>query len=104
MTRRPRTRLALLCALLLVPLAVVPGATAEAPGPVTISVLGNRADLVSGGDSRLWAALREVFPTGVCDYTKPGVDHQGAVPWLTCESVRGGVPMGPAPTSRPLSR
>ena len=50
-----------------------------------------------------WAALREVFPTGVCDYTKPGVDSQGAVPWLTYESVRGGVPMGPAPTSRSLS-
>ena len=39
MTRRPRTRLAILAALLLVPLAVVPGATADAPAPVTISVL-----------------------------------------------------------------
>ncbi len=51
-----------------------------------------------------WAALREVFPTGVCDYTRPGVDSQGAIPWLTYASVRGGVPMGPAPTSRPLGR
>ena len=58
----------------------------------------------SVGSLEQWAALREVFPTGVCDYAKPGVDAQGAVPWLTYESVRGGVPMGPAPTSRPLGR
>jgi hypothetical protein len=54
-----------------------------------------------------WAALREVFPTGVCDYTKPGVDKVDTVPWLTYQNARGDViyggrPLGPSPASRPL--
>ena len=52
-----------------------------------------------------WAALQKVFPTGVCDYSKPGVSQQGTVPWLTYftthgDVVYGGRPMGPAPVSR----
>jgi len=51
-----------------------------------------------------WAALAKVFPTGVCDYTKPGVDQQPVVPWLTYLDGKGGViyggrPLGPAPVS-----
>ena len=30
-----------------------------------------------------WQHLQEAFPTGVCDYTKPGVSQRGAVAWLT---------------------
>src|SRR5581483_11497417 len=51
-----------------------------------------------------WAGLQKVFPTGVCDYTKPGVDQQPVVPWLTYQGPNGGVvyggrPLGPAPMS-----
>ncbi len=51
-----------------------------------------------------WASLQKTFPTGVCDYTKPGVDQQPTVPWLTYQNAQGGViyggtPIGPAPAS-----
>jgi hypothetical protein len=49
-----------------------------------------------------WAQLQTVFPDGVCDWTKPGVDQQGAVPWLSYQEGPGGVALGAAPTSVPL--
>jgi hypothetical protein len=48
-----------------------------------------------------WAQLQAAFPDGVCDYSKPGIDQQGAVPWLTYDRGPGGRPLGPAPTSQP---
>jgi hypothetical protein len=33
------------------------------------------------------ATLREAFPTGVCDYSKPGTGFQVAVPWLTYQDA-----------------
>jgi hypothetical protein len=49
-----------------------------------------------------WAQLEKAFPTGVCDFTKPGVDQQGTVPWQTYQGangsvVYGGRPLGAAP-------
>ena len=49
-----------------------------------------------------WAALQEVFPTGVCDYSKPGVEQQDTIPWATFADGPGGQPMGPAPVSVPF--
>jgi hypothetical protein len=49
-----------------------------------------------------WAQLEETFPTGVCDYTQPGVEQQGTTPWQTYADGPGGRPLGPAPVSRPL--
>jgi hypothetical protein len=51
-----------------------------------------------------WAALQAIFPTGVCDFTKPAVDQQGTVPWLTYQDaagkvVYGGRQLGRAPRS-----
>jgi hypothetical protein len=51
-----------------------------------------------------WAQLKAAFPTGVCDFSKPAVDRQRTVPWLTYQDahggeVRGGTPLGPAPQS-----
>jgi hypothetical protein len=53
-----------------------------------------------------WASLQQVFPTGVCDYGKPGVDQQNTIPWLTYQSnaagsqvIYGGKPLGPAPAN-----
>ena len=52
-------------------------------------------------------ALKTAFPTGVCDYSKPGVGFQAAVTWLTYQDAQGNViyggePMGPAPVSVPF--
>jgi hypothetical protein len=51
-----------------------------------------------------WSALQATFPTGVCDFSKPGVDQTGAVPWQTYQDdanggsvVYGGKPLGAAP-------
>ncbi len=49
-----------------------------------------------------WAALQKVFPTGVCDFSKPGVDQQPTIPWQTYEDTVGGRPLGAAPTSTPI--
>lgn len=46
--------------------------------------------------------LREVFPDGVCDWTRPGLDETDTVPWLDYSDREGGVPMGPAPVSVPF--
>ena len=55
-----------------------------------------------------WGALRAAFPTGVCDYTRPGVAQHGATAWLTYQDptgavVYGGKPLGPAPSSTQLA-
>jgi hypothetical protein len=54
-----------------------------------------------------WAALRRVFPTGVCDFSRPGVSQQGTIPWQSYQDadgnvIYGGRPMGPPPRSKPL--
>jgi hypothetical protein len=52
------------------------------------------------------ATLEATFPTGICDYSRPGHGFQAAVTWLTYQDdqgnvVYGGTPMGPAPVSVP---
>ena len=51
-----------------------------------------------------WKALEKVFPTGVCDFSKPGVGQQKTIPWQTYENdsaggavIYGGKAMGRAP-------
>ncbi|MEA2471585.1 MAG: hypothetical protein QOE38_2584 [Thermoleophilaceae bacterium] len=56
-----------------------------------------------------WAELQQVFPNGVCDFSKPGVDQQGAIPWQTYQGaggkvIYGGKPMGRAPRSVAIKR
>src|SRR6266850_1902160 len=46
-----------------------------------------------------WARLQTAFPSGVCDYTKPGVNQQPTIAWLTYANGPGGQPLGPPPTS-----
>jgi hypothetical protein len=43
--------------------------------------------------------LTQAFPTGVCDWTKPGVDQQDAIAWMTYHDRVGGRPLGAAPKS-----
>jgi len=56
-----------------------------------------------------WTELESVFPSGVCDYSKPGVDQQGTIPWQTYQKkdgsvIYGGKPMGPEPRSKRIKR
>jgi hypothetical protein len=51
-----------------------------------------------------WAALQSVFPSGVCNFSKPGVDQQPTIPWLTYQNaggsvIYGGTPLGRAPAN-----
>ena len=48
-------------------------------------------------------ALQGAFPTGVCDYSKPGVDRVPTVPWLTYKDGPGGEPLGEVPKSVPAA-
>jgi hypothetical protein len=52
-----------------------------------------------------WNKLEAVFPHGVCDYSKPGVEQQATIPWQTYQNrhgdvIYGGKPLGPAPKSK----
>lgn len=49
-----------------------------------------------------WADLQATFPSGVCDFNKPGIGFQPNVPWLSYRSGPGGIPVGPAPASLAL--
>lgn len=49
-----------------------------------------------------WAQLQSAFPTGVCDYTKPGVGQLPTTPWLTYADGPGGRPLGALPVSTPV--
>lgn len=48
-----------------------------------------------------WRSLQDAFPTGVCDFSKPGVGFQPTVPWLTYSGGPGGRPLGAPPRSAP---
>src|SRR3954452_12924709 len=54
-----------------------------------------------------FATLQQIFPSGVCDFSKPGVDQQGTVPWMTYQRangkvVYGGHALGAPPRSKAL--
>jgi hypothetical protein len=54
-----------------------------------------------------WAQLQQIFPSGVCDFTKKGVDQQGTIAWQTYQDAKGkviygGKPMGAVPKSKAL--
>jgi hypothetical protein len=49
-----------------------------------------------------WQELQQAFPTGVCNFAKPGVGQQATIPWMTYQEEDGGViyggkPLGKAP-------
>ena len=51
-----------------------------------------------------WAQLKQAFPTGVCDWSKPAVGQQPAATWLTYVHRPGGTRLGAAPVSVPFGR
>jgi hypothetical protein len=55
-----------------------------------------------------FAALAKAFPGGVCDWSRPGIDQQGAIPWQTYQDAKGNVvyggrALGPAPKSTAIA-
>jgi hypothetical protein len=84
------------------------GPRIAAGGPLSHDVLKCRLKPVDAADydGALSDAhverLRAVFPDGACDWTKPGVDQQPSVPWMTYAHGPGGVPLGRPPTSVPF--
>ncbi len=85
-------------------------AMAVAGGPATGTVLKCRLKPLDPADYRValtaeqLATLRAAFPSGVCDYRKPGVGEQPSVPWLTFAGGPGGAPLGAPPVSRSTHR
>jgi hypothetical protein len=54
-----------------------------------------------------WREIEQAFPTGVCDYSKPGIGQGPTTPWMTYQDaaghvIYGGRPLGPAPVSVPF--
>jgi hypothetical protein len=47
-----------------------------------------------------WERLVNAFPSGVCDYRRPGVGQEPSTPWLTFADGPGGRPLGSPPASR----
>jgi hypothetical protein len=48
-----------------------------------------------------WKQLQKTYPKGVCDYSKPGVDQQPTIPWLTYQNAQGHVIYGGKPMGKP---
>jgi hypothetical protein len=60
----------------------------------------NAADYAVMFTPQEWLQLERAFPTGVCDYTRPGVGQRPSIPWITFAGGPGGRPLGAAPRSR----
>lgn len=80
----------------------------QAGGPVANDVVKCRLKPLNKADYQVtftdadWAQLQQAFPTGVCDYTRPGVSQAASVPWQTYAYGPGGRPLGVAPVSVPF--
>lgn len=55
--------------------------------------------LFTGGE---WVQLKQAFPTGVCDYSKPSVGQRPSIPWMSFMHGPGGRPLGRPPASQPF--
>ena len=78
-----------------------------AGGPDTNDVLKcqlkplNRLDYGVSFTDAQWASLQSTFPSGVCDYSLPGVGQEASRAWLTFADGPGGRKLGKPPVSRP---
>lgn len=51
-----------------------------------------------------WAQIQGAFPTGVCDWTKRGVDQRQTIPWESYQSAKHKVIYGGKALARPPAR
>jgi hypothetical protein len=49
-----------------------------------------------------WGKLQQAFPDGVCDFSKPAVNQQPSLPWVTFAAGPGGEPLGDVPVSKAI--
>src|SRR3954469_10611276 len=49
-----------------------------------------------------WAQLQQIFPTGVCDFTAPGVEQVPSQPWTSFAGGPGGRQLAAAPAAQAL--
>jgi hypothetical protein len=63
----------------------------------------DRADYKVTFTEEQWTQMKQAFPTGVCDWSKPGVGEQPSIPWTTFAGGPGGKPLGQPPASKPLA-
>jgi hypothetical protein len=64
----------------------------------------SRTDYHADFTDAQWERLQKAFPSGVCDWRKPGVDQQPSTPWMTFADGPGGRALGDAPHSEALVR
>jgi hypothetical protein len=57
------------------------------------------SDYGAGFTTAEWQQLLQVFPSGVCDRSRAGIDQQPSTPWMTFAGGPGGRPLGAAPVS-----
>jgi len=81
-----------------------------AGGPLTDDVLSCQLKPLRRDDYNVtftdaqWAELKKAFPTGVCDYSRPGIGQRGAIGWLTFQDERGRVIYGGRPIDADAAR
>ncbi|HUP91055.1 MAG TPA: DUF6351 family protein [Solimonas sp.] len=63
----------------------------------------DRADYAVTFTDAQWTRLQAAFPTGVCDWSKPGVEQVPPIgDWITLADQDNPHPLGPAPVSSPV--
>ena len=63
-----------------------------------------RGDYLATFTDEQWATLQATFPTGVCDYARPGVNQQPPkARWFTFAGGPGGQPLGNAPAAAEIA-
>lgn len=80
-----------------------------AGGPISNDVLKCQTSPLSRDDYEVaftdaqWERLQKTFPTGVCDWNKPGVGQEvERLTWASFAGGPGGQPLGPPPSSGPI--
>src|SRR4051794_27292338 len=63
----------------------------------------DRADYNVTFTDAQWAQLQQIFPTGVCDFTAPGVEQVPSQPWTSFAGGPGGRALGAVPAAQQLS-
>jgi hypothetical protein len=61
----------------------------------------SRLDYSATFNDAQWARLQAAFPSGVCDYSLPGIGQVAPEPWQTFADGPGGRPLGPEPVTQP---
>ncbi|RDE04971.1 hypothetical protein DVW87_15550 [Sphingomonas aracearum] len=91
------------------PLAVRSSPRQVAGGPRTEDILKCQLKALNFADygtivftETQQARLRAVFATGVCDWSRPGVNQEATASPLTFAAGPGGVPLAPEPVSTPI--